>query len=97
MYRLVCCTLIVFLALFGCHVKGKRAQRSADRPYRSLLSVDNGQRWGTWGLKEVCPLGYYAAGFSLKVSAKFWEDTVIKELSQTITFHFLSNSYTKNC
>lgn len=70
MHRLVCSTLIVFLALFGCHVKGERAQRSADRPYESLLFVDNGQRWGTWGLKEMCPRGYYAAGFSLKVSVQ---------------------------
>ncbi|KAK2827581.1 hypothetical protein Q7C36_018507 [Tachysurus vachellii] len=76
MLRLVCCTLIVFLALFGCHVKGKRAQRTADRPFKSLLIVDNGQRWGTWGLKEMCPMGYYAAGFSLKV-AGYWESLLI--------------------
>lgn len=71
MHRLTWSILIIFLALFACHVKGKRAQRSADRRYQSLLSVDNGQRWGTWGLKEMCPLGYYAAGFSLKVSVYF--------------------------
>ncbi|KAM9450369.1 vitelline membrane outer layer protein 1 homolog [Clarias gariepinus] len=76
MHRLVCSTLVIFLALFGCHVMGKRAQRTADRLYQSLLFVDNGQRWGTWGLKEMCPNGYYAAGFSLKV-AGYWESLLI--------------------
>lgn len=76
MHRLTWSILIIFLALFACHVKGKRAQRSADRRYQSLLSVDNGQRWGTWGLKEICPLGYYAAGFSLKV-AGYWESLLV--------------------
>ncbi|KAI5612877.1 vitelline membrane outer layer protein 1, partial [Silurus asotus] len=75
MHRLVCSTLIVFLALCGCHVKGKRAQRTAERPHQSLLFVDNGQRWGKWGLKEMCPNGYYAAGFSLKV--RYWESLLV--------------------
>lgn len=90
MFRLVCCTLIGFLALFGCHVKGKRAQRTAERPFQSLLFVDNGQRWGTWGLKEMCPLGFYAAGFSLKVSI-LYACFFIKELSKLIIFHFIIN------
>lgn len=77
MDRLIC-SMIVILTLFGCHVKGQRAQRSADRPYQSLLFVDNGQRWGTWGLKEMCPLGYFAAGFSLKVSDKFFLFDLLK-------------------
>uniref|UniRef100_A0AAY5ET11 Vitelline membrane outer layer 1 homolog b n=1 Tax=Electrophorus electricus TaxID=8005 RepID=A0AAY5ET11_ELEEL len=29
-----------------------RTQRSISRPYHSVLIMDNGQRWGTWGLKD---------------------------------------------
>ncbi|KAI7796265.1 putative vitelline membrane outer layer protein 1-like, partial [Triplophysa rosa] len=45
----------------------ERFQRSINRPYRSQLRVHNGMRWGSWGLKDMCPAGMYAAGFSLKV------------------------------
>ncbi|XP_017542418.1 vitelline membrane outer layer protein 1-like [Pygocentrus nattereri] len=38
-----------------------------NRPYRSVLTVSNGGSWGTWGEVEMCPKGYYAAGYSLKV------------------------------
>ncbi|XP_073727816.1 LOW QUALITY PROTEIN: vitelline membrane outer layer protein 1 homolog [Misgurnus anguillicaudatus] len=37
------------------------------RSYRSRLQVQNGMFWGTWGQREMCPDGMYAAGFSLKV------------------------------
>ncbi|XP_062867895.1 vitelline membrane outer layer protein 1-like [Trichomycterus rosablanca] len=76
MCRLVYFTFIVFLALLEGHVQGRRTQRSIDRPFASVLTVDNGQRWGTWGLKEMCPAGFYAAGFSLKV-AGYWESLLV--------------------
>ncbi|XP_073681088.1 vitelline membrane outer layer protein 1-like [Garra rufa] len=45
----------------------KRPERSTNRHYRSELTVPNGIGWGTWGDRDMCPLGMYAAGFSLKV------------------------------
>uniref|UniRef100_A0A9J8A3T0 Uncharacterized protein n=1 Tax=Cyprinus carpio carpio TaxID=630221 RepID=A0A9J8A3T0_CYPCA len=41
---------------------------TVNRFYRSWLTVSNGMWWGSWGFKDMCPSGTYAAGFSLKVS-----------------------------
>ncbi|KAF4098976.1 vitelline membrane outer layer protein 1-like [Onychostoma macrolepis] len=46
---------------------GRRSERSASRPYISVLTVTNGKWFGSWGEVEMCPRGTYAAGFSLKV------------------------------
>ncbi|KAL1253497.1 hypothetical protein QQF64_018190 [Cirrhinus molitorella] len=46
---------------------GIRPERSFDRHYSSELMVQNGGGWGSWGDREMCPTGTYAAGFSLKV------------------------------
>ncbi|XP_030645795.1 vitelline membrane outer layer protein 1 [Chanos chanos] len=54
-------TLFLFFALFY----GSNVKEAAG--YYSVLSVDYGQSWGSWNSKEMCPSGFYATGFSLKV------------------------------
>lgn len=58
------------LAIIG-HVSSQsaesRSEWSVHRHYRSELTVSNGMKWGSWGYKSMCPIGRYAAGFSLKV------------------------------
>ncbi|KTG06959.1 hypothetical protein cypCar_00020876 [Cyprinus carpio] len=69
--------LISLLAVFGPYViAGGRFERTISRPFRSLLRVHNGMRWGSWAQKEMCPTGMYATGFSLKV-ADMWESLLV--------------------
>ncbi|KAF4099049.1 vitelline membrane outer layer protein 1-like [Onychostoma macrolepis] len=43
------------------------SEQGSNRPYISELTVTKGASWGTWGQKDMCPIGTYAAGFSLTV------------------------------
>uniref|UniRef100_A0A8C1LJP8 Vitelline membrane outer layer 1 homolog a n=1 Tax=Cyprinus carpio TaxID=7962 RepID=A0A8C1LJP8_CYPCA len=68
--------LSVLLVIIGLQVSvqtaGRRSERSVNRFYRSWLTVSNGMWWGSWGFKDMCPSGTYAAGFSLKVDKPFY-------------------------
>ncbi|XP_027013405.1 vitelline membrane outer layer protein 1-like [Tachysurus fulvidraco] len=45
-----------------------RAGRSyASRNYTSILSVPNGEQFGSWTWSELCPEKFYATGFSLRI------------------------------
>ncbi|KAK9954915.1 hypothetical protein ABG768_014829 [Culter alburnus] len=70
------------LAFIGLHVSvqstGRRSERSIERSFVSTLTVTNGLEGGSWGQREFCPSGTYAAGFSLKVeepSHVMYDDT----------------------
>lgn len=39
------------------------------RPYKSILNVTNGEKFGDWTWTEMCPENFYAVGFSLRVNA----------------------------
>lgn len=39
------------------------------RPYKSILNVTNGEKFGDWTWPEMCPENFYAVGFSLRVNA----------------------------
>ncbi|KAI4887796.1 hypothetical protein NFI96_024754 [Prochilodus magdalenae] len=60
MHPLVYITVAVLLACCGSSVRGTRR-------HVAVLTVGNGGPWGTWGKPKMCPIGYYAAGFSLRV------------------------------
>lgn len=36
----------------------------------SVIEVTNGGPWGDWAWPEMCPDGFFASGFSLKVRAQ---------------------------
>ncbi|XP_053287666.1 vitelline membrane outer layer protein 1 homolog [Pleuronectes platessa] len=59
--RAVAVLAVLFLGLF------QQGAVVADRPYTSLLTVTNGQQWGTWSWPEMCPDQYFAIGFSTRV------------------------------
>ena len=41
------------------------------RPFSSVLTVNNGQEFGEWTWREMCPGGTHAAGFSLRVKTMY--------------------------
>ncbi|XP_059125452.1 vitelline membrane outer layer protein 1 homolog [Peromyscus eremicus] len=43
------------------------AQRVKEARYASIVDVTNGGTWGDWAWPEMCPDGYFASGFSIKV------------------------------
>lgn len=43
------------------------AQADGSSGYPSVIEVTNGGPWGDWAWPEMCPDGFFASGFSLKV------------------------------
>lgn len=48
------------------------AQRVKEARFASIVDVTNGGTWGDWAWPEMCPDGYFASGFSIKVKAQIW-------------------------
>ncbi|XP_012661545.1 vitelline membrane outer layer protein 1 homolog isoform X2 [Otolemur garnettii] len=55
--------LLLLLWVTGC----QHAQADAPSGYMSVIEVTNGGTWGDWAWPEMCPIGFFASGFSLKV------------------------------
>ncbi|XP_069071811.1 vitelline membrane outer layer protein 1 homolog [Pleurodeles waltl] len=71
------CWALLFL-VFGVSTVG--SDRTVNRRYKSILTVPNGGQWGEWQKPEMCPEGYFAYGFSLKVQkpqGKLRDDTAL--------------------
>ncbi|KAM5273521.1 vitelline membrane outer layer protein 1 homolog [Ctenodactylus gundi] len=45
----------------------RHAQADGFRDHVSVIGVTNGGPWGDWAWPEICPDGYFANGFSVKV------------------------------
>ncbi|KAL0597351.1 Vitelline membrane outer layer protein 1-like protein [Plecturocebus cupreus] len=43
------------------------AQADEQNGYTAIIEVTNGGPWGDWAWPEMCPQGFFARGFSLKV------------------------------
>ncbi|XP_073681061.1 vitelline membrane outer layer protein 1-like [Garra rufa] len=74
-------SISLLLVIIGLHVSVQTYIMDSDpdinRKNRWWLVVYYATNWGSWGFKDVCPNGTYAAGFSLKVeelSYGFWDD-----------------------
>uniref|UniRef100_A0A8C2JAJ9 Vitelline membrane outer layer protein 1-like n=1 Tax=Cyprinus carpio TaxID=7962 RepID=A0A8C2JAJ9_CYPCA len=71
----------LLLVITGLHLSIQTFVMDSDpdinRKNRWWLKVYYATNWGSWGSKDICPNGTYAAGFSLKVeqlSHGFWGD-----------------------
>uniref|UniRef100_A0A9L0JH58 Vitelline membrane outer layer 1 homolog n=1 Tax=Equus asinus TaxID=9793 RepID=A0A9L0JH58_EQUAS len=53
-----------------------RARADGLRGYKSVIEVTNGGPWGHWAWPEMCPDGFFASGFSLKVGRVEWAAVV---------------------
>ncbi|XP_036691301.1 vitelline membrane outer layer protein 1 homolog isoform X1 [Balaenoptera musculus] len=53
--------LLLWATCFG------RARADALSGYTLVIEVTNGGPWGDWAWPEMCPDGFFASGFSLKV------------------------------
>ncbi|XP_050948884.1 vitelline membrane outer layer protein 1-like [Labeo rohita] len=77
-------SLLVIIGLqVSAESAGTRPERSANRRYISEMTVPNGRGLGSWGYREMCPGGTYAAGFSLKVENIVygtWDNTALNAI-----------------
>ncbi|XP_004638408.1 vitelline membrane outer layer protein 1 homolog [Octodon degus] len=55
------------LLLLLCVAHCRHSQADGPRDQESVIEVTNGGPWGDWAWPEMCPEGYFASGFSLKV------------------------------
>ena len=59
--------VLLFVCLL-CHVVDSFVLvHNVERNVTSVLTVDNGDRWGDWGPAHFCAAGTFAVGYSMKV------------------------------
>ena len=46
------------------------AQADGRNGYTAVIEMTSGGPWGDWAWPEMCPDGFFASGFSLKVGAQ---------------------------
>lgn len=64
------------------------------RPYKYLLNVTNGEKFGDWTWPEMCPENFYAVGFSLRVKAQTTARTGARRvLTHKIRLQLLANGF----
>ncbi|XP_053699999.1 vitelline membrane outer layer protein 1 homolog [Synchiropus splendidus] len=77
--------LALALALTSCALSEESTfqQRAGtafnNRQFTSVLSVSNGERFGHWTWPEMCPEGFFAVGFSVRVETNQYlsDDTAL--------------------
>ncbi|XP_006863549.1 PREDICTED: vitelline membrane outer layer protein 1 homolog [Chrysochloris asiatica] len=57
--------LLVLLVLWAIHCGQTRA--GGQNGFTAVIEVTNGGPWGDWTWPDMCPDGFFASGFSLKV------------------------------
>ncbi|XP_069500317.1 vitelline membrane outer layer protein 1 homolog [Ambystoma mexicanum] len=74
------CSLALMPFIFSSIATKEQSEYGVTREYKSILTVPNGGPWGVWTKPEMCPQGYFAYGFSLKVQrrqGKLKDDTAL--------------------
>ncbi|XP_062255350.1 vitelline membrane outer layer protein 1 homolog [Platichthys flesus] len=83
MASLLCAMAVLAVLSVGLCEEKNFLQRAGvaftSRPYRSMLTVTNGEQFGNWTWPEMCPDQFFAVGFSVRVESNQYgaDDTAL--------------------